>query len=131
MDKKDWLKKDLLEGLEGLARKLQPERDPGFVKNCANRSLQIIEAQAEDDIDFGFFETLAQQVSGELRACPELQNLPEAKNNLLQEELEVIFQALDYRYSGGEPEAAMREDLDEASAEPESIEPWWDDEDNA
>lgn len=124
MTKKEWLQKDLLEGLEQLSKKVLPDQNQDFVKNCLGESLKAIEQKPENEIELVFLENLEQDVTAELLGSPGLKNLPEAKKDLVREELEVIFKALDYKYTGEEPQATMHEDF-EACNEPEGIEPWW------
>lgn len=127
MEKKDFFQRDLLAGIEEIGRKFLPQKSGEELKGCLDKSLELIARQEEDDFDFVFFQDLEQQLHSEILRCSALEGLPAETLREIREEITVVLRALDFRYSAPEPEEAMRTDED-VFAEPEMIEPWWEDE---
>jgi hypothetical protein len=124
------IQRDLLESVEQLWKKYFSETGAEELKNCLSGSMALIAVQEENRFDRDFFEALEEQTTREILRCSAAENLAAEKRAEIEEQLAVIFRALDYTYAQEELPEAMPEDSifeDEA----ESIEPWWDDEDNA
>ena len=129
MTKKDYLEKELLGEMERLEQKFLPGKSAQSVKGCLGGAFDLIRQSGDDDFDFGFFEGLEEVVNDALFNCSDMKDLSAPDKIRLTEELELIFKALDYKYSWGEPEEAMMAEPEEFDAA-ESIEPPWDDEDD-